>query len=306
MPGLKFDKKVAIVTGGGGRHPSLGRSHALFLASRGARVVVNDVGTGPDGRGEISASAAALVEEIRAAGGEAVADTNSVADPDGAEAIVKTALDAFGAIDILINNAGVAHLAPFGELSNGDIRRMVDVHLMGTIWMCRAVWPHMAAQRYGRIVNVGSAAMFGTRGSVVYAGAKAGVFSLARGLAVEGREYDIKVNTLLPRAGTLAITHLQADSERTRKIMQLAPEQVAPVVALLAHEQCPCSGKGIEAGGGRVWEVLLAKTRGYRSEMIDLDDLATHWPKVVDRDGLAILPDGFAESPMTLKPYIPR
>jgi NAD(P)-dependent dehydrogenase (short-subunit alcohol dehydrogenase family) len=174
MAALRFDGKVAIVTGGGGQKPSLGRSHALFLASRGAKVVVNDIGVGPNGRSEVPASAAALVDEIRAAGGEAVADTNSVATAESAKAVVQTALDAFGGVHIVVNNAGVALLADFDELSDGDIGRMMDVHLMGPIWMCRAAWPHMKRQRYGRIVNVGSTAIFGIRGTAVYGAAKGG------------------------------------------------------------------------------------------------------------------------------------
>jgi len=305
MNGLRFDGQVAIVTGAGGQAPSLGRTHALFLASRGAKVVVNDLGTGPDGRGVLRANAEAVVEEIRQAGGEAVADMNSVASPDGAAAIVKTAIDAFGAIHILVNNAGVAHLAKFDELSDNDVRKMTDVHLMGPIWMCRAVWPYMKAQGYGRIVNVGSAAMFGIADSVIYGAAKAGAYSLSKGLSVEGNSCGIKINTLLPRAGTVAISHLQETSERTEAIMQQPVELVAPIVGLLSHRDCPCTGKGIEAGGGRAWEVAYAVTRGYQQDDLDLEALAAHWDDVVDRTDLEIMPDMFPEAPMTLKPYVP-
>ena len=305
MTALRFDGKVAIVTGGGGQKPSLGRSHALFLASRGAKVVVNDIGVGPNGRSEVPASAAALVDEIRAAGGDAVADTNSVATPESAKAVVQTALDAFGAVHIVVNNAGVALLADFDALSDGDIRRMMDVHMMGPIWMCRAAWPHMKQQRYGRIVNVGSTAMFGMQGTAVYGAAKGGTYSLTRALAVEGEDDDIKVNTVLPMAGTVAISHLQADSDLTRAQLQLPPELVSPVVGLLAHETCPCSGKAIEAGGGKAYEVVLGTTTGYHSADMTIDDLADHWGTVVDQAGLKIAPDTLGDLRLALKPYKP-
>jgi len=305
MAELRFDGMVAIVTGGGGQKPSLGRSHALLLASRGAKVVVNDLGTGPNGRNEVPASAAALVEEIRAAGGEAVADVNSVATRESAEAIVQTALDAFGAVHIVVNNAGVALLAPFDELSDGDIVRMLDVHMMGPIWMCRAAWPHMKKQRYGRIVNVGSTAMFGIYGTAVYAAAKGGTYSLSRALAVEGEDYGIKVNTVLPMAATVAITHLQADSELTQTQLGRPPELVSPVVALLAHQSCPCSGKAIEAGGGKAYDVVLGTSPGYESADITLESLASNWDRVVDPTGITIAPDTYGDLRMALKPYTP-
>jgi len=305
MEELRFDGKVAIVTGAGGQKPSLGRSHALFLASRGAKVVVNDLGVGPDGRSQVPANAAAVVEEIRGAGGEAVADINSVSTRESAEAIVQTALDAFGAVHIVVNNAGVALLAPFDELTPGDIQRMMDVHMMGPIWMCRAAWPHMKRQHYGRIVNVGSTAMFGIYGTAVYAAAKGGTYSFSRTLAVEGEDHGIKVNTLLPLAATVAITHLQADSNLTRQQMDRPPELVSPIVGLLAHETCPCSGKAIEAGRGKAYDVVLGTTVGYESSDLTLEKLAANWEQVVDRSGVKIAPDTYTDLRMALKPYTP-
>ena len=173
------------MTGAGGQPPSLGRSrHANLLAGRGAKVVVNDLGVGPDGRGILRSNAEQVVDEIRAAGGEAVADAHSVADEAGAREIVQTALDTWGRLDILVNNAGIAHIAHFDEISSADIRKVIDVHLMGTLWMCRAAWPFMRDAGYGRIVNTTSGGVFGQES--IYGTAKAGIFGLTRGLAIEG------------------------------------------------------------------------------------------------------------------------
>jgi NAD(P)-dependent dehydrogenase (short-subunit alcohol dehydrogenase family) len=176
---LRFDERVAIVTGAGG-NPGLGRSYALALAERGARVVVNDVGGGPDGRGIAPVDPQKVVDEIVALGGEAVADRNSVAEVDSARAIVQTALDAWGRVDILINNAGVNIPALFSEIDSRDIERTIAVHLLGTIWMCRAAWPAMSGQGYGRIVNISSGTALGQRYLAVYGAAKGGVLGLTR------------------------------------------------------------------------------------------------------------------------------
>ena len=183
MPELRFDGRVAIVTGAGGQDPSLGRSHATLLAERGAKVVVNDLGVGPDGRGIMRANAQQVADEIRAAGGEAVPDQHSVAEEEGARSVVATALDTWGRLDIVVNNAGVCFMAHFDKISSADIRQIIDVHLMGTLWMCRAAWPHMREAGYGRIVNTTSGAMFGARAP----------FHLWR-----GQEWHLRIN---PRAG---------------------------------------------------------------------------------------------------------
>jgi NAD(P)-dependent dehydrogenase (short-subunit alcohol dehydrogenase family) len=187
MSELRFDGEVAIVTGAGS-NPSLGRSYALALAARGAKVVVNDLGVGPDGTGRLAAKAESVAKEIVDAGGEAIADTHSVAEEDSARAIVQTALDAWGRVDILVNNAGVAILAEFGEISSTDLRRVLDVHLYGNVWMCRAVWPQMREAGYGRIINITSGALGGIRYTTIYGAAKGGILSLTRGLAVEGED----------------------------------------------------------------------------------------------------------------------
>lgn len=281
---LRLDGKVAIVTGAG-NNPSLGRSYCRLFAERGASVVVNDLGVGSDGRGRIRANAVEVAEEICRGGGIAVADTNSVAEKESAEAIVQTALDAFGSVDILINNANVVNHAPFDVLSDADLRRQVDVHMMGTIWMNRAVWPHMKKQGYGRIVNVASGAMFGHSETSIYGAAKAGVFGLARNLAVEGQPHGIKVNVLSPQAGGASVKVFNPEETDFVKAMmeEFQPELVAPAVALLSHERCPCSGKLFFVGGGRVAEVFIGRTRGYFNREMTTEDVLEHWDEVTER-----------------------
>ncbi len=308
MP-LQFDDKVVIITGAGG-NPSLGRAYAHYFGGRGARIVVNDLGVGPDGRGVTRANAEAVVEEVRAAGGEAVADLHSVADPDSAEAIVQTAIDNYGRVDVLINNAGVAHMAMFDELSANDMHRMVNVHLEGTIWMCRAVWPHMTRQGYGRIVNTGSAAAWGLTYVSVYGAAKGGIYAFSRNLAVEGAPHNIKVNTLGPAAFGVSVTHSNNESEWTRLFRDhMPPELVAPAVGLLSHDECPCTGKFLQAGGGSVQEAFMGLTVGYSKPDLTDDDLKANWDQVTDRANatwfadLGYVNDG--QNAITPKKYVP-
>src|SRR4051812_26223923 len=187
MDQLRFDGRTAIVTGAGG-NPSMGRCHAMLLAERGANVIVNDVGHPGVPNYDVSCSAEAVAAEIVAAGGKAVASTHSVASEEGAQAIVRTAVEAFGAVDILVNNAAVSIASPIYEMSSEHVRRHIEVNLMGQIWLVRAVWPHMRAAGYGRIVNIGSGAFGGMAPMSVYGTTKGGVFSLTRGIALEGAE----------------------------------------------------------------------------------------------------------------------
>jgi NAD(P)-dependent dehydrogenase (short-subunit alcohol dehydrogenase family) len=281
LTALRFDGRVAIVTGAG-RNPGLGRSYALLLAERGARVVVNDVGPGAE----------LVVQEIREAGGEAVPDAHSVAEEESARAVVATALEAWGRVDALVNNAGVARLGFFSDVPSADIEAMVAVHLLGHIWMCRAVWPVMRSAGYGRIVNVTSASMFGLRRCVVYGAVKGGVFSLTRGLAVEGERYGIRVNVVGPTAATAAIGDHDHPSEWANAFFaSFTPEHVAPAVALLAHEDCPWSGKYLEVGGGRVAEKFVGETVGHANPELTVEDLVDNLDRVVDREGFVALGD---------------
>lgn len=304
MGELRFDGRVAIVTGAGG-NPGLGRSYAMLLASRGARVVVNDLGvSADDGRGGPRVHAAdAVVGEIVAAGGEAVADMHSVAEEDGAKAIVQTALDTWGKVDIVVNNAGVFYTDRFDQLASADINRLVQVHLFGNIWMCRAAWPVMKEQGYGRIVNISSSGML-EGPFVIYGAAKAGIYGLTRGLASDGRDLGIKVNAFNPLAYTAGIDNL-FDEWKIPGIERstLDPDSMAPVVAYLAHEDCPVSGKFLSSAGGRISEYYMADTAGYYNPGATLEDVRDNFETLTSRDGSTAIPDpGTVSSAAVLTP----
>jgi NAD(P)-dependent dehydrogenase (short-subunit alcohol dehydrogenase family) len=316
MTQLRFDGQVAIVTGAGS-NPGLGRAHAMLLASRGAKVVVNDLGVGPDGTSRIRSDAEAVVAEIRAAGGEAVADLNSVAQEDSAKAIVQTALDTWGRLDVLVNNAGVGVVAGFDEITSNDIARLVNVHLMGHLWMCRAAWPQMLKQEYGRIVNTTSGAMFGSDGLTVYAAAKFGIYGLTRGLANEGARHNIRCNALSPGAATVS-------GPRFFKILdpkmqeaydaKFKAELVSPAVAFLAHESCDLTGTLLDAGGGQVSARVICATPGIEKSDLTIEDVSASIKDMFDETKLSVVTnprsktkvgDKVASSLMVAMPYEP-
>ncbi|MGH9035158.1 MAG: SDR family NAD(P)-dependent oxidoreductase, partial [Acidimicrobiia bacterium] len=200
MAEIGFEGKGAIVTGAGG---GLGREHALLLASRGAQLVINDLGGAVDGTGASTGPAQKVVEEIEAAGGVAVADTNSVASKEGGEAMVQTALDAFGRVDIVINNAGILRDKSFSNMTDELWDPVLDVHLRGAMCVTRAAWPHLREQNYGRVVCTSSAAgIFGNFGQTNYGAAKMGLVGFTRALAQEGAKHNIKANAIAPVAKT--------------------------------------------------------------------------------------------------------
>lgn len=244
---LRFDGRVAVVTGAGG---GLGREHALLLAARGAQVLVNDV----DG-----AAAASTVDEVEAAGGTAVADLESVATPDGGERIVGHALDAFGRVDVVVNNAGILRDKAFHNLTAELVEPVLDVHLAGAFWVTAPAWRRMREQGYGRVVNTtSSAGLLGNFGQANYAAAKMGLVGLTRALAAEGARYGIRVNAVAPLARTAMTEELLGPlGER------LAPGLVAPVVGWLCHEDCPVTGEIYSAGGGRVARFFIGLTPGW-------------------------------------------
>ena len=280
MPELRFDGRTAIVTGAGG-NPSLGRAYALLLAERGANVVVNDIGRLPDALGyEGVASAEAVVSEIEAAGGRAVADAHSVATPEGAGAIVEAAMSAFGRIDVLVNNAGICPVVAFDAMSAEDFRQTIEINLMGTVYTCRAAWPHMKDARYGRIVNVSSGSMTGLAWQAAYAAAKGGVFSFTRALASEGAEFGIKANLVTPGALTRMVYAAQGETSSfiAHARQSLPPEIVAPTVGFLAHESVPFTGECLESMGGHVARFYLARTPGIDEPAMTIETLAGRWP----------------------------
>lgn len=282
---LRFDDRVVIVTGAGGS-PSLGSSYAGLLARLGGRVVVNDLGVGPDGSGSTPADAERVASQLRASGLEAVSDTHSVSTEEGALGIVQTALDRWGRVDALINNAGVLRFGLLEELAAEDIQKMVDVHFYGTIWMSRAVWPHMREAGYGRIVNTTSPGMLGSGNGSIYGAVKAGIYGLTRTMAIEGESHGIRVNSLAPLAATIAWSVVQApDKEAVGDDLADAmhPDKIAPVAALLAHQECLFSGKHINAEPGHVAETYYRQTTGFTSPDLTLDSLREHLDKVVDR-----------------------
>jgi NAD(P)-dependent dehydrogenase (short-subunit alcohol dehydrogenase family) len=310
MSDMRFDGRVVIVTGAGGDYPSLGRVYARLFGALGAKVVVNDLGVGPDGQGIQRAHADVVAQEIVDSGGEAVADTNSVIEEDSAAAIVQRAIDTWGRVDAVVNNAGVCPLASFDEFTSEDVRKIIDTHLMGNIWMCRAAWPHMKQAGYGRIVNITSGALWGGRYLAFYGAAKAGITGLTYTLAIEGEPFGIKVNTLGPAAGTTAMTHLNERSEWFDMMFEnFRAEQVAPAVAYLAHEECAVSAKYFEAAGGRVWQRYLVETKGYTNPELTIEDVRDHLGEIMDRDGAEALADPIeiANSPLMAfqpKPYV--
>lgn len=250
---IRFDGKVAIVTGAGA---GLGRAHALAFAARGAKVVVNDFGGARDGTGGSSEAALAVVEEIRQAGGTAIADGANVADYEQVQAMVKRAVGEFGRVDILVNNAGILRDKSFAKLEMADIKAVLDVHLMGAINCSKAVWDVMREQGYGRIVmTTSSSGMYGNFGQSNYGAAKMAVIGLMNALTTEGRKSDIRVNTIAP----VAATRMTADILPEAMLARIQPERVTPAVLFLASENAP-SKTIIAAGGGAFAAATVVET----------------------------------------------
>ena len=256
MAQVDLGGRVAVVTGAGG---GLGRSHALLLASRGAKVVVNDLGGSRDGSGAGSEMADAVVEEIRANGGEAVANYDSVATPEGGRGIVATALDAFGRIDVIVNNAGILRDVTFQKLEPEALELVLKVHLYGAFNVTQAAWPHLREQGYGRIVSTASGSgLYGNFGQSNYAAAKMGIVGLTRTLALEGAKYGIAANAIAP----IAASRMTEDIMPPAFLERVQPEHVSPVVVWLASESCTDSGRVFSVGGGYVARVAIVEAEG--------------------------------------------
>ena len=312
---LRFDDQVAVITGAGG---GLGKQYALLLASRGARVVVNDTGGSVTGDGSNVAAAHAVAEEIGQRGGRAVPDTHSVTTPEGGQAIVDTALGTWGRLDIVINNAGIVGDAPFADMTADRLEPLIDVPLKGAFYVTRPAWTVMRERRYGRILNTCSAAgILGAEHMSNYGAAKTGLIGLTRVLAAEGAGHDIKVNAIAPIAYTRMLAHsvdgvtgrpavdgTGREDEATAEavlddlvgqyLQTLDPALVAPVAAFLTHRQCPVSGEIYTVGAGHVARFFIGRTKGFYRRGLSIEDVRDHLDEIRDQAGYTV-PGGPAD-----------
>ncbi|MDE0271962.1 MAG: SDR family oxidoreductase [Gammaproteobacteria bacterium] len=274
-----FDGRVAIVTGAGG---GLGRCHALELAKRGCKVVVNDLGGAMDGTGGSSEAAEGVVAEIKAAGGEAIANGGSVSDRAGAQSMVDDAMAAWGRVDILINNAGILRDKSFAKMELDDFQTVLDVHLMGSVNVTRAAWPIMREQNYGRVVVTTSpTGLYGNFGQANYGAAKLGLVGLMNTLKIEGVRNNIHTNTIAPVAATRMTENLMTGDA----LQALAPELVTPAVIYLCSEEAP-NGVVLQAQGGQFSVACIVENAG-----VDLgvdataEDIGEHFERIADLAG---------------------
>jgi NAD(P)-dependent dehydrogenase (short-subunit alcohol dehydrogenase family) len=274
---IDFKGKVAIVTGAGA---GLGRIHALELAKRGAKVVVNDLGSAVDGSGGSSAAAQAVVEEIKKAGGEAIANGASVSDKKGAESIVQDAVKAFGTVDILVNNAGILRDKSFSKGSLEDFELVVNVHLLGSVYVTKAAWPIFLEKGYGRVVmTTSSSGLYGNFGQSNYGAAKLGIIGFMNTLKIEGEKKNVRVNAIAPIAATRMTEGLGIPEEFFKK---LKPELVTPAVLFLASENAP-TGAIIEAGAGHYSRVAIVEAKGVKlGDNATAEDIEKNWDKIAD------------------------
>jgi len=290
---IRFDNRVVIVTGAGG---GLGRAHALAFAARGAKVVVNDLGAARDGTGTSNA-AARVVEEIRALGGEAFTDSANVTHVEQVDAMVKAAMDKWGRVDVLVNNAGILRDKTFAKMNLEDFRLVVEVHLMGSINATKAVWDIMRQQQYGRIImTTSSSGLYGNFGQSNYSAAKMGLVGAMQTLALEGAKHDIRVNCLAPTAAT----RMTADIMDEAGLARLAPEFVSPAVLFLASEHAPT--RCILAAGAGGFEVAnITLTRGIYAAGDDAaEQLAARFAEVMERAGEQVPRDGSAQAQLEI------
>jgi NAD(P)-dependent dehydrogenase (short-subunit alcohol dehydrogenase family) len=274
---------VAVVTGAG---RGIGRAYARLLAARGARVVVNDLGGSMDGVGADAAPCSAVAAEIVTAGGVALADDRDVATVAGAEALVAAAVEHFGRLDVVINNAGIIRWAGFPDADADNLARHLAVHVGGSFNTTRAAWPHLVEQGYGRIVMTTSTGMLGLPANTSYATAKAAVIGLTRSLKTAGAAHGIKVNLIAPAA----TTRMAGPGSGAPP---MSPELVAPMAAFLAHEACPVSGEIYVAGAGRFARLFIASTTGYvhPGPAPSMEDVARNWAAINDETGYYVPAD---------------
>ena len=287
---VRFDDRVAIVTGAGG---GLGRAYALALAQRGAKVLVNDLGAASDGADASTSAAQQVVDEIHAAGGQAIANTASVTDFDAVQAMVAQAVQAWGRVDILVNNAGILRDKSFAKMDLADFRLVLEVHLMGAVHCCKAVWPHMVQAQYGRIVmTTSSSGLYGNFGQANYGAAKMALVGLMQTLSIEGERSGIRVNCLAPTAATRMTEGILTEAMQA----MLAPEAVVPALLLLASEGAPnraiaCAG----AGSFEAAHITLTPGMHLGAEPETPERLAASWGMVSDRRGEQVPESGAAQ-----------
>ncbi|MBU4194132.1 MAG: SDR family oxidoreductase [Actinobacteria bacterium] len=279
---IRFDDRVAVVTGAGG---GLGRSHALLLASLGAKVVVNDLGGSMDGEGSGSTPAEQVVDEIKAAGGEATPNYESVSEWESAQKIIGAAIDTYGKIDILINNAGILRDKSMMKMEIKDWELVIAVHLAGTFFCTKAALPNMRENSYGRILSTASAAgLYGNFGQTNYGAAKMGIAGMMNSVKLEGAKYNIKANTLVPIAGT----RLTATIMPSEVVEQLKPEYVSPLTAYLCCEQCELSGAMMTAGAGYFSRAAVVEGPGVFFEdaaTVTVDDISAKIADITTLEG---------------------
>jgi NAD(P)-dependent dehydrogenase (short-subunit alcohol dehydrogenase family) len=284
MADIGYDGKVAIITGAGG---GLGREHALELARRGARIVVNDLGGSVSGEGGDVGPAQKVVDEITGLGGEAVANTDSVATQQGGEAIVQTAVDAFGTVDIVINNAGILRDKTFHNMTAELVEPVISVHLLGAFYVTIPAWRIMREKSYGRVINTSSnSGLLGNFGQANYGAAKMGLVGFTRVLANEGRKYNIHVNAIAPVAKTRMTEDLLGPAADL-----VEPQTVTPLVAYLASEECGETGEVYSTAGGLYARFFVGLTPGYYKKDATVEDVRDHWDDIRDPDGF-IIPEG--------------
>jgi NAD(P)-dependent dehydrogenase (short-subunit alcohol dehydrogenase family) len=284
---IGFDGRVVVITGACG---SLGRHYARAFADRGAKLVLNDLGTALGGGEGEEGLAERLAATLRAEGAEAIANHHDIADPHAAAAIIDEAVAAFGRVDVIINNAGIMRNRAFRKMSEEDFRTVIDVHLTGTAWLCRAAFARMEAQGYGRIVMTTSAGgLYGAFGVANYGAAKAALVGLMKVLAIEGARSHILVNAVAPVAESRMMDGLLAEGDTT----DLSPEWVVPAVLYLASDQCEASGRILVAAGGHYAGIEVCESRGIYLDQgyPSPEELAARLPEILDMSAARPLPD---------------
>ena len=292
---INFNDRVAIVTGAGG---GLGRAYALELAKRGAKVVVNDLGGARDGSGSSIGAAQTVVDEIVAAGGEAIANGASVTDEAAVEKMVAFVKERWGRIDILINNAGILRDKTFVKMTLDDFRQVLDVHLMGSVICTKAVWETMRTQAYGRILmTTSSTGLYGNFGQANYGAAKLGLVGLMKTLSLEGAKYNVRCNTIAP----VAATRMTEDLMPPEMLAKMGPETVAPAAIYLVSDDAP-SNAIINAGAGGFERAYVTLTRGIHVGAGDMtpETIAARWEEISDRTGEVVPDTGAAQGAMAL------